>query len=93
MNFALTDEQTELANGTRRFASKMLTSDPDSDEFPRPDWEKCAEYGLLGLLIPAKYGGSEWDCVTAVAVLEALGYGCRDHGLVHAICTQTISKN
>ena len=44
----------------------------------------------MGLLIPAKYGGSEWDCVTAVAVLEALGYGCRDHGLVHAICTQTI---
>jgi alkylation response protein AidB-like acyl-CoA dehydrogenase len=32
------------------------------------------------------------DCVSAAVVLEALGYGCRDHGLLHAICTQIVGS-
>ena len=49
--------------------------------FSREDWLKCADFGILGLHLPPEYGGQGRDIVTTIAVLEALGYGCRDNGL------------
>src|SRR5690606_23151146 len=54
-------------------------------EFDREGWRHCAEFGILGLPIPKEYGGLGCDAITTVGVLERLGYGCRDNGLVFAI--------
>lgn len=94
MDFALTPDQIEVRETTLAFARERLNSEgpPDDDEtFPRDKWAACAEFGLLGLLLPREYEGSEYDALTAAIALEALGAGCSDHGLVHAVGTQIIS--
>jgi len=40
------------------------------------------------LAIPEKYGGVGVDPLTAVLVMEGLGYGCRDNGLSFALSSQ-----
>jgi alkylation response protein AidB-like acyl-CoA dehydrogenase len=41
--------------------------------------------GVHGLPVPVAYGGMGMDALTTVGVLESLGYGCRDNGLVFSI--------
>ncbi len=93
MDFSLTPEQTKVRESTLAFARERLNAGgpPGDDEaFPREGWEQCAEFGLTGLVIPKEHGGSGHDALTAAIALEALGAGCEDHGLVHAIVTQII---
>ena len=56
--------------------------------FSWEDWQKCAKFGIHGLMIPEEYGGQGHDSLTAVLMMEALGYGCRDNGLPFAINSQ-----
>ena len=44
--------------------------------------------GILGLAIPEEYGGSATDILTTMLVMEGLGYGCRDNGLIFAMNAQ-----
>jgi alkylation response protein AidB-like acyl-CoA dehydrogenase len=89
MDFALTAEQDELKRAAREFASGRLGYDmtgPDHDEvFNREGWRACAEFGVQGLPIPEKYGGGGSDMMSTIAVMEGLGYGTRDHGLLFSI--------
>ncbi|GEO17815.1 acyl-CoA dehydrogenase [Microvirga aerophila] len=72
-----------------RFASRELNDylrERDKlGEFNRVGWKKCAEFGIHGLPVPKDYGGLGVDPLTTVGVLESLGYGCRDNGLVFSI--------
>ncbi len=92
MDFALTPEQEELRQATIDFASAQLNDNlaerERSSYFSRDDWRKCADFGILGLNVPEEYGGQARDIVTTVAVLEALGYGCRDNGLPFGLNSQ-----
>ena len=38
--------------------------------------------------MPTKYGGSGVDALTVMLAMEALGYGCRDNGLIFSINAQ-----
>jgi alkylation response protein AidB-like acyl-CoA dehydrogenase len=92
VDFGLTAEQAELAQAIREFARAELNGDLDRDDssgrFPREKWKKCADFGLLGLPIPAEYGGQGQDLVTTTVAMEALGEGCRDNGLVFSLNAQ-----
>ncbi|HWT84072.1 MAG TPA: acyl-CoA dehydrogenase family protein, partial [Candidatus Methylomirabilis sp.] len=57
-------------------------------EFNREGWKRCAELGIQGMPIPKAYGGSEADPLTTLCALEALGYSCRDNGLIFSINAQ-----
>jgi hypothetical protein len=57
-------------------------------EVSRENWMKCARFGILGLPFPEEYGGSNADIMTTVNVMEGLGYGCRDNGLIFAMNAQ-----
>jgi alkylation response protein AidB-like acyl-CoA dehydrogenase len=89
MDFSLSPEQTEFRSAVVRFAQTELADDLRARErrgqFFLEGWRKCAEFGLLGLPVPAEYGGLALDPLSCVVALEALGYGCRDHGLVFAL--------
>jgi alkylation response protein AidB-like acyl-CoA dehydrogenase len=52
------------------------------------NWKKCAELGILGLPIPEEYGGLDEDIITTMLVMEGLGYGSRDNGLIFAMNAQ-----
>jgi alkylation response protein AidB-like acyl-CoA dehydrogenase len=92
IDFELTPEQSAFRNEVAAFAQGALGGDaPGSDEaggFPREGWRKCAEFGIHGLPIPAEYGGLGADAISIVLALEALGYGCRDNGLLFSVNAQ-----
>jgi alkylation response protein AidB-like acyl-CoA dehydrogenase len=78
-----------------RFAKNELNEgiiERDRDQvFSRELWKKCGEMGLQGLPIQGEYGGSELDPLTTAIALEAFGYGCRDGGLVFAVCAHVLA--
>jgi alkylation response protein AidB-like acyl-CoA dehydrogenase len=59
--------------------------------FAADDWQRCADRGILGLLVSPELGGQGSDLVTALLTLEGLGQGCRDNGLTFAIASQILS--
>jgi alkylation response protein AidB-like acyl-CoA dehydrogenase len=92
MDFALSPEQRELKEATVAFARRELDQDlakrEDAGEFPREAWRACAKFGIQGLPIPAELGGGGADILTTVLVMEALGYGCHDNGLIFSLNAQ-----
>jgi alkylation response protein AidB-like acyl-CoA dehydrogenase len=89
MEFDLTPEQCELQQAAIEFARAELNDNViqrDAEmEFSRAGWQKCAEFGVMRLPIPEEHGGMGADPVTTIAVMEGLGYGCRDQGLLFSI--------
>ena len=92
MDLAWNEEQLMLKRSIVDFAQKELNSDlierDRTSSFPLESWKKCADFGVHGLCVPQKYGGSGLDALTAVLAMEGLGYGCRDNGLIFAINAQ-----
>ena len=95
MDFAYTEEQTILRDNIVRFAREVLNpgvAERDRDQaFSRELWRKCGEVGIQGLPVPDEYGGSGCDPLTCAIGLEALGYGCKDGGLVFSLCAHLLS--
>jgi alkylation response protein AidB-like acyl-CoA dehydrogenase len=95
MDFAWSDQAQALRADLLRFTADELAQDiADNDPtltFSRTNWDKCADYGVLGWMLPERYGGSGLDVMTAVYLLEALGYGCPDTGLTFALSSQMLS--
>lgn len=89
MHFELTDVQQRMQQDAIEFARAHLDEGDGEREreaaFPHEGWLKCAEFGVQALPIPQAYGGRGESLVTTVAVLEGLGYGCRDQGLLFSI--------
>jgi alkylation response protein AidB-like acyl-CoA dehydrogenase len=89
MDFSWSKDQSELREAAEAFAREQLNVELIRRDregiFNRDGWNRCAEFGIQGLCVPSDYGGSGFDALTAVGVLERLGYGCRDNGLVFSI--------
>ena len=89
MDFSWSDEQQDFRKEVIRFARQELADDmverDRGETFSRELWDKCARFGIHGLPIPQQYGGGGADVLTTVCGLEALGYGCRDNGLIFSI--------
>jgi alkylation response protein AidB-like acyl-CoA dehydrogenase len=92
MDLSFTPEQDALRGEIVKFARKELNAGiaerEREQEFSRECWNKCAAMGILGLPFPTEYGGASADIVTTMVAMEALGYGCRDSGLIFAINAQ-----
>ncbi len=92
MDFSWNKEQIEYKNAVIKFAQQELNDGlierDQQGHFSRENWVKCADFGLQGLPIPEKYGGANADIVTTMLVMEGLGYGCRDNGLIFALNAQ-----
>lgn len=92
MDFGWSDEHNLFREQVIRFAERelagsMISSDAES-AFDAKAWQKCAEFGIQGLPFPRAYGGQEADPLTVMMAMEALGYGCRDNGLIFSINAQ-----
>jgi len=89
MDFEFTEEQLEFKKSAIRFAQKALNDkviERDRDAvFSRELWKKCAEFGIQGFSFPERYGGNNADILSTMLLMEGLGYGCKDSGLIFAI--------
>ncbi len=85
MDFNISEEQNLFRQETIRFAKENL-NDPNTLESFSPDmWKKVSDYGLLGITIDEKYGGLNESYTTAAIVFDALGYACKNNGLIFVI--------
>lgn len=91
MNFQPTQEQLEVCDAIRHFGQSlndgMIERDAEA-AFSRELWRKCGEFGIQGLPIPVEFGGTGQDLLTTLLAMEALGYACRDNGLVFSLNAQ-----
>lgn len=89
MDFSWNKEQIAIREEIICFVREKLTHDVrrgDRDsQFPQEAWTECANLGLLGFPIPRAYGGRGLDPLTTMIAFEALGYSCKDNGLIFAI--------
>jgi alkylation response protein AidB-like acyl-CoA dehydrogenase len=92
MDFSLSAEQRELKDAAVAFAREKLSQDfgkrEEAGEFSLEAWQACARFGVQGLPVPAELGGAGSDVLTTVLVMEGLGYGCGDNGLIFSLNAQ-----
>ena len=92
MDFSWTEEQLRFRESVIGFSKEYLDHDMvESDAghtFNRDAWNRCARFGIQGLPIPEEYGGQGADPLTIILAMEALGYGCRDNGLIFSLHAQ-----
>lgn len=93
MDFSWSDEQLAFRDRVVKFAqqelNECLVERDRKSTFSRENWQKCAEFGILGLSVPPEYGGGpDIDILTAMLAMEGMGYGCRDNGLTFALNAQ-----
>lgn len=95
MDFNYTETQQQIAEMVRDFANKhirpkMMEWD-ESQEFPVELFHKMGELGLMGVLVPAEYGGSGLSYFEYVTVVSEIAKVCGSIGLSTAahnsLCT------
>jgi alkylation response protein AidB-like acyl-CoA dehydrogenase len=90
---AILDDQHPEKQKVAEWARTVLV-DPDfarreeACEFWREGWNRCADYGIQGLVIPTEFGGQGLDLVTAMLRFEGVGLGCEDAGLTFGLSSQ-----
>ena len=89
MEFELSPEQQQLQDAAIAFARQALGRDmvtrDRTETFRRGDWEECARFGVQGMPISQEWGGMGLGITPLIAVMEGLGYGCRDSGLLFSL--------
>lgn len=89
MDFNLTADQKMLQDQVRKFASAELA--PLAAEidrttlFPWKSIKKLAELGLMGIIVPEKYGGSGFDFVSLAIAIEEISRVCASTGVIVAV--------
>jgi alkylation response protein AidB-like acyl-CoA dehydrogenase len=87
--FDLSPEQRQLQEAAIEFARTTLggsrVAANHGEIFDREGWKACARFGVLGMPIPPEYGGLGLGLSELLAVMEGLGYGTRDQGLLFSM--------
>jgi alkylation response protein AidB-like acyl-CoA dehydrogenase len=89
VRFELSGEQAQIREMVRslarkEFAPKAAEIDEHS-RYPEENLSRLAELGLLGMLVPASYGGSETGAVAYAIALEEVARGCASTGVGMAV--------
>ncbi len=91
MSYGLDDEHLALQREVRKFAANEIrpkAAEYDSTgEYPRENIAKLGEMGLLGMLIPEEYGGSDFGSMAHAIGIEEVSYGCSSTGLIMSVTT------
>lgn len=80
MDFKLSTEQSEIREMVIKFAkNELIPVSQKYDEegiFPKKEFEKAWELGLINTCIPTEYGGAGFSHLDAAIIGETLAYGC-----------------
>lgn len=94
MDFSWPQEYKDYREKVIDFAKKELQDDvlerDKSCTFAEDLWQKCADFGILALASTREYGGTgdDVDVLKSVVAMEALGYACKDTGLISGLNAQ-----
>src|SRR5688572_3643675 len=88
LNFDLSEEQLQVQSTIRDFVRERVAPraiDLDEKaEFPEDTFKGLAELGFLGLTVPEEHGGSGFDTLSCVLVVEELAKACASTALGYA---------
>ncbi len=98
MDFQLTDEQLQLKKSLRDFANREILPNvmkwDEASEFPVWTIKQLGRMGLLGMILPAEYGGAELGYVEYVLAVEELSAVDGSIGIIvaahNSLCTNHI---
>ena len=80
MNFDLSSEQQLIQNTARELATREIApraSEIDrSHKFPRDIFARLGELGLLGVMLPERWGGAGGDTLSYAVALEEIARAC-----------------
>ncbi len=89
MDFELTSDQKMLQDQVRKFAQAELAplaAEIDkTGAFPMASLKKMARLGLMGIIVPEKYGGSGFDFVSLAIAVEEISRACASTGVIVAV--------
>ena len=89
MDFKLTQEQEMIRNMARDFTEKNIkpvaAQYDEEKQFPYQNLKKMAEKGLMGMNIPAEYGGSEVGPVACSLAITEIAKGCASHAVTTSV--------
>src|SRR3954468_7229310 len=96
--FAPTQEQQQLRKEIRDFANREILPNvmkwDEASEFPVEVVKQLGQMGLLGMLLPAEYGGAELGYVEYVLAVEELSAVDGSIGIIvashNSLCTNHI---
>jgi len=100
MNFDLTENELMIQQMVKDFAEKEIRPNvmkwDESQEFPVELFRKAGELGLMGILVPAEYGGSGMGYNEYIMVIREIAKVCGSIGLSvaahNSLCTNHILK-
>ncbi|HDX9580624.1 TPA: acyl-CoA dehydrogenase [Bacillus pseudomycoides] len=90
MNFQFTEEQQMMRKMVRDFAQKEIAPFVPIMEqgvFPREVLKKMGELGLMGIPIPAKYGGAEMDFISYILAIHEISKVSATVGVILSVHT------
>ena len=95
MNFNLTEDQKMIRDTVSDFANRRILPNrmiwDESQTFPRELFSEMGEIGLMGMLVPEKYGGAGLGYVEYKIAIEEISRVCGSVGLSMAahnsLCT------
>jgi butyryl-CoA dehydrogenase len=89
LDLTLTAEQTLLRDTARELAAKeILPRAAELDrahQFPRAIVSRLGELGLLGVMVPERWGGAGMDAVSYALALEEISRACASTGVIMSV--------
>ena len=89
MNLDLTDEQRMIREVARDFAEREvrpIAFEIDRDaRFPHETIKRMGELGLMGIMIPERWGGAGGDTVAYAVAMEEIARVCGSHAVVMSV--------
>jgi butyryl-CoA dehydrogenase len=94
-SFELGEEHQAVRDMVREFAESEIrpiaAQIDESHEFPEENVKKMAELGLLGMIVPEKYGGAGMDYLSYVIAIEEISRACASHGVIASVNNSLVS--
>jgi butyryl-CoA dehydrogenase len=89
MDFTLNENQKMIQEMVRKFAREVIEPKAaeidETGEFPKENVRQMAELGLMGIVVPEKYGGAGFDFVSLNIAIEELSRACASTGVIAAV--------